>query len=464
VKIDNKILTLVLIVLIVHVTAFLLLGYYYFFPKLINNTSTSIEERNDKNFFVSNKDNKLEIFYEKIPGSKFHSPDATWWGYNQNKIARFGNLVLMYVIENFDDSNKTLSNFVIYKKEGNTAWEKGAYFPTSRPGNILIDSSGTLHAFVFEPTDVVKNDSIGKLVHYWFPNSKSGDITNYKQEVVVEAIDNVETVNIRVGSAIAPDDTMTVGFGLTTYNPLYKGHSEHIYFKKPSETQWNHLIAGENLGHDFYYPFVLATEKGFHLLSVQDDFTGAGNPNIYQKIIYFEYQSGTWKQEIIADLSTHTLAKTRPRLLEQEELFQDKEGTIHVIYKEFLDPKETWKSSSHKHVFFKNGDVETKIIDVSKNSNWIRLFEAEGTLYYLVTAWDSLHIGRVGSNKLENIKAVPSDAKGIYPYVATARSGTRESEKYIDILLLAADQSSYKDATNANYYIRIPKTELSKIE
>src|SRR3990167_10709188 len=92
---------------------------------------------------TTNVEKSNEILSEKIPGSKFHSPDATWWGYNQNKIARFGNLVLMYVIENFDDSNKTLSNFVIYKKEGNTAWEKGAYFPTSRPGNILIDSSGT---------------------------------------------------------------------------------------------------------------------------------------------------------------------------------------------------------------------------------------------------------------------------------------------------------------------------------
>ncbi len=30
---------------------------------------------------------------EKIPGSLNHSPDATWWGYNQSKIARYGDTV-----------------------------------------------------------------------------------------------------------------------------------------------------------------------------------------------------------------------------------------------------------------------------------------------------------------------------------------------------------------------------------
>ena len=132
-----------------------------------------------------NESQTEKIFVEKIPGSKFHSPDATWWGYNQSKIVRFKDLVFMYVIENLDDSNKTLSSFVVYIKDGNKPWQKGASFPTSRPGNILIDSSGVLHAFVFEPTDVVKNDSRGKLIHYFFPNSNLGDITNYEKETVV---------------------------------------------------------------------------------------------------------------------------------------------------------------------------------------------------------------------------------------------------------------------------------------
>src|SRR3990167_11476303 len=112
---------------------------------------------------------KKELLAEKIKGSKFHSPDATWWGYNQSKIVRFKNKVFTYYIDNDDDSNKTTSKFVILKKDGDNGWEQGAMFPTSRPGNLLIDSKCVLHAFVFEPF-VEKNDSIGKIMHYYFPN------------------------------------------------------------------------------------------------------------------------------------------------------------------------------------------------------------------------------------------------------------------------------------------------------
>src|SRR3990167_8513448 len=94
---------------------------------------------------TTNVEKSNKILSEKIPGSKFHSPDATWWGYNQNKIVRFGDLVFMYVVENLDDSNKTLSNLVIYLKNGDSSWQKGASFATSRPGNILVDSQGVLH-------------------------------------------------------------------------------------------------------------------------------------------------------------------------------------------------------------------------------------------------------------------------------------------------------------------------------
>src|SRR3989344_4267079 len=165
---------------------------------------------------------KSGVFVEKIKGSKFHSPDATWWGYNQSKIVRFKNKVFTYYIENDDDSNKTTSKFVILKKDGEKPWEKGAMFPTSRPGNLLIDSKGVLHAFVFEPFDVKTNDSWGKISHYWFPNSAKGDIKNFKQELVVDNDGKSETANIRVGAAIGQDDTMAISFGLTKFNPAYK--------------------------------------------------------------------------------------------------------------------------------------------------------------------------------------------------------------------------------------------------
>lgn len=409
------------------------------------------------------REESTQILYEKIPGSKFHSPDATWWGYNQNKIVRFKDLVFMYAIDNSDDSNKTISNFVVYKKNGHSAWEKGASFPTSRPGNILIDSKGVLHAFVFEPFDVVKNDSWGKLKHYWFPRASQGDVANYREETIIDNDGTNETVNIRIGTAIGSDDTMAIGFGLTAFNSLYKGHSQHLYYKKPSDQKWSHLIAGENLEHDWFYPFVWVSDNNtFHLLSVQDDYNGSDAPNIYQKIMYFTYLNGIWNKELIADLSASELAKARPRLLEQEDLYVDKKGTEHILYKEFLDEETEWKAI-HKHVARDAEGSKTEQINPGKEDvNWVRIFEIDDALYYLYVYYDSVYVKKEGKEELIEIP-IPKDAHGMYPYIATVRSGTRDSEKYVDILLLAADQYDFRDGTNVNYYVRIPKTYLTNL-
>lgn len=462
----NKRFFIINVLLIAFILLELLLGIYLIFQKQspkINSKEVSLIEK-----LSPQKYNSIQIFYEKIPGSKFHGPDATWWGYNQNKIVRFKNLVFMYVIENFDDSNKTISNFVIYKKDGNSQWEKGVSLPTSRPGNILIDSKGVLHAFVFEPFDVVKNDSWGKLKHYWFSRASQGDITNYQEETVIDNNGTNETVNIRIGAAIGPDDTLAFAFGMGKFNNLYKDFSEHLYIKKPQDKVWTHLIAGEELGHEWYYPFVWMEKDSYHLLPVQDDYNGLGTaqipyPNIYQKIIYMTYKNNVWNREIIADLSLNQLAKSRPRLLEQEELYIDQKGTIHILYKEFLDKDTQWKAT-HKHIL-KNatGTSEQNIKMEKEDINWIRLFEVDDTLYYLYVFYDSVYIRKEGKEKLIKI-SIPKDAHGTYPYVSTRRGGAKDSEKYVDIILLAADQNDFKDGTNVNYYIRISKREFARLD
>lgn len=440
-----------------------LIGIYLFLQK--NNLKVSFLKQLS---LPKNRREDIQIFAEKIPGSRFHGPDATWWGYNQSKIVRFKDTVFMYVIENSDDKNTTLSDFVIYKKTGDAGWEKGVVFKTSRPGNIVIDSKGILHAFVFEPVDVVRNDSWGKLKHYWLPYASQGDITTYSQETVIDNNGKNETVNIRVGAAIGADDTMAVAFGIGRFNDIYKDFSEQVYIKKPTDKVWTHLIAGDNLGHEWYYPFVWMGENEIHLLSVQDDWNGQGTasfpyPNIYQKIMYFTYKKGVWSKDLIVDLSSHPLATSRPRLLEQEELYLDKKGLIHILYKEFLDSETQW-DSSHVHVI-KNAQEskEERIPQQKENINWIRMFEANDSLYYLYVLYDSAYIRKDGTDIWVQL-ALPSDAHSMYPYIATARGGTGEDSVYIDILFLAADQYDFRDGTNVNYYIRIPKSELAKIK
>ena len=426
-------------------------------------------------FLFNNFSNKEpEVFYEKIKGSKFHSPDATWWGYNQSKIVRYKDQVFTYYIDNDDDSNKTSSKLVVMKKDGDGSWEEGAKFPTSRPGNLLIDSKGVLHAFVFEPFDVAANDSWGKIIHYWFPNSSNGDITNFKQEVVVDNDGKSETANIRVGAAIGVDDTMAISFGLTKFNPLYKEQSEHIYYKKPSEEKWNHTFT-DGLPHDYFYPFTLVSKDSFYLLPVQDDYNGPGNsqtpyPNIYQKILFMEVKrslpaeagkDGAWKNDLIADLSNHPLAKTRPRLLEQEDLYEDADGNIHILYKEFLDERNDYAATVHWHVSGKLGNFKAEKINLEKTGvNWVRLVEVDGKLYYLVITFGEVFISPVENIKLTKID-VP-DIKNNYPYVSTLKGGSSESD-FVDILLLEADQKYFQEGSQINYYVKITKEKFRKL-
>ena len=163
------------------------------------------------------------------------------------KVVRRGNFVFTYVIEN-DDDPTTPSTFRVYKKEGDGSWIAGAGFETTRPGNLLIDSSGVLHAFVFQATAIRENDSVGRLVHYTMANAGTGDITSFTQDVVIDHASGDKTVNIRVGAAIGPNDRMVIAFGLGTDE---FGDTEQVYTNAAPGSGWSQEIAGTELGHDF---------------------------------------------------------------------------------------------------------------------------------------------------------------------------------------------------------------------
>jgi len=431
----------------------LIFGIYLIFQEEIQKTSntTSLDSVGVK------KEKTLQIFYEKIPGSRFHGPDATWWGYNQSKIVRFKDKVFMYVMDNKDSDIKTLSELTLYKKEGNKAWEKGAKFLTSTPGNLLVDSKGGLHLFVITPKNVAINDTVGKLMYHYFPNARTGDITNYVNSTILENTDNPQTLNPRIGTTISPDDQLVLSFGMTKFNPLYKEQSEHIYYKNRGSSNWSHIYT-DGLLHDYYYPFVVAANDVYHLLTVQDDFTGVGNPNIYQQILYFEFSNDKWSQELLVDLTSHTLANNRPRMVEQDDLFIDSNGTIHAIYKENTDSQNRF-FTNHIHVSRDKNSKEWRRekLNLPTSINWVRLFEIDGVIYFFANSWNKHYIASLDSQNLVQLPI--NDAIGVYPYVAFPKTNS----EFVDIILLAADSETFNKGTNVNYYLRIPKSEFKKV-
>jgi len=403
----------------------------------------------------------ISVFSEQIPGSKNHSPNGTWWGYNQSKIVRYGSSVYMYVIENQNiDSNpnpnaSNPSKIVLYRKDGESAWQKGASLNTSRPGNILIDTDGMVHLIVFEPTYTLssENGSYGRLKHYWFPNSKTGDITNFQQETIIDndGVSQGETVNIRVGASIGKDDKLAVSFG------LYKTH--RLYYKEKTGVKWFMDYSSPNLGSDMFYPYVIVTDSGFGILAIQDDFVGQNLPNIYQKTYYFEKKNGVWKNETILDLQSNSLAQSRPQLLENSDIFQDASGKMNILYQTKLDPKSKYLNTFiHSRQNGSTWDSQTLSI-TDDETNWIRIIEVNSEIYYLCCSSDKLYIKK-GVNGVFTKLSVPK-VDGMYIYVTSPRGGTSSAENYVDILLLNGNSSNYPNAKN--YYVRIAKSEFAKI-
>jgi hypothetical protein len=390
---------------------------------------------------------------EKIPGSLNHSPDSTWWGYNQSKIARYGDTVFTYVVHN-DNDPATKSLMTLYKKVGEGPWEQGASMPCSRPGNILMDSIGGLHALVLNPKDVLANDSLGSLEYYYFPMAGDGDIDTFNHTTVIPSPGNNgnETVNIRIGASIGRDDTIALAFGL--------GTTEQFYYKKKSATEWNHFVAGENLGHNFYYPYPLVTNDGYAILAIQDDYVEidgqAHNP--YHIAAYFQGDENGWSHKFLLDntQSSQALTHSQWQTVDISDLYLDADDGTHLILQDRVAEK--WLHYRKTHA---DSDWTITTIDTGswKGINWVRLIEIEGTLYYFMNSWNQVRLMNSNTKKMVKLDleslAGKRQVEGMYPYVASPRTGTSAASKFVDILLLNGSSDAYPNGSN--YYLKIAK-------
>jgi len=406
-----------------------------------------------------------DFLVETIPGSRNHAGDGTWWGYNMRKIARIGDRVFMGVVENDDDAT-TLSTFRIYQKQGDGNWVAGGGFPTSRPGNLVVDPNGALHAFVFEPVDIVANDSFGSLKHYTLAGAADGDIETIEVETVIEQDPaESEAVNIRIGSTVAADGALAVAFGL--------GDSSIEAWVKPSEGDWVRHVVAEDTGHEFFYPFVLFSDRGLELAPVQDDYDPETGSNFYQIAPLYEaggidlsIASMGWASEFLRDLSDHSLAASRLRLLEQSDFQKDSDGSTHLILKEFLDPETS--STVSRFVEYSGSPPSASSgqvldVDASYSLNWLKRIERDGDVRYLGASWDRLYLFSADfSASLEiPLDEVGDGLDGLYLYVADEGGGSSRDSPFLDVLLLNGNSANYPDAVNA--YVRIPVSLLAEL-
>ncbi|MFN4951666.1 MAG: hypothetical protein ACK5F0_08610 [Flavobacteriales bacterium] len=401
------------------------------------------------------------ILFELIPGSTYHDQNATWWGYNQQKIVRYEDKIFMAVINNDNLVNgypnaSNPSTAYIYCKTDQGNWVKGAGLPTSRPVNLLIDSQGILHVILFEPTEVdpMENGSLGRLKHYWFPHSSTGNIDTHLYEIIENHNQGEpESVNIRIGSTISSDNKMYVSFGIN--------QDVKVYSKEENTSTWVEELAGQNLGNSYYYPFIATTSNGPCILAIQDDYVGPGLPAIYHKNKLFYRFNGSWINQTLLDLSTHPLAASRNRLADNCELFVTSDNRILGIYQSYLEPNIDWKATYTQIELAPSGNVISTPLNLESDEiNRIRIIEHHGEIYYICIKYDKLFIKK-GINGPLTLINTPSFTSGNYIYLSNRMNSANLNSNYIDILLLNGNVAEYPNA--ANYYVRIPTSQLAKL-
>ena len=263
-------------------------------------------------------------------------------------------------------------------------------------------------------------------------------------------------MNIRFGVSIGPDDTMAVAFGLTEGNG-FQGHTEQLFYKKAGEAGWTRLLAGENLGHDFYYSFPLVTGLGVSVLAVQDDYVPADSGNLYQIASYFKFANNAWSQRLLVDNSGHPEALSRHRLVEISDNFQDPAGDIHLL---MVDDA----AEEYRHFVRAADDSWTsKVIPTAykEGENWIRLTEIHGQLYYLAALWDWMLAMKESGDRFVRLDLQGRDVEGVYLYISVPRTGTNADSPYVDMLLLNGSSDAYP--SGKNFYLRVDKQYLANL-
>jgi hypothetical protein len=394
------------------------------------------------------------------PHNQF-GPNYSWWGYNMSKAARHQETVYFGLLKANADGNTDVDmNFDVYKVNSGGTPERVVRLKSNRAGNVLVDSSGALHVIVYEPLDAEVVDSAGRAVHYYYSGANSGDFTQTARNVIASA-ENLQDlqVNMRIGATISDGDRLAVSFGAPPFHGGYDTNTIKLYLKEPEKEWTTHVL--EDVGHEYYYPFVVDKDQRTFLLPVQDDYATKGSKvfNRYYKIPLFRFDGATWSNDMIIDRSNHALAADdeKPTLVTQLELFHRTNGNLVAIYRD--------ESYSESRIFMreilKDGSIESaKELKWarSKNISWVSAFEIDSKLYFFATSWGDRYFARASDQKAIRV-FLPNFQDGGVGFLSSARGGvTQNAYQTIDIL----SGGERSPSEGASLY-QIPKKSIKKL-
>ena len=266
---------------------------------------------------------------------------ASCWGYNQSNIVRHNDA--LYVLSWRDDLS-----LIVYCRVGSGPWQASSPLPpVPQNGNVLVDSQGRAH--------VISGD--GASWHALF--DRPGQVQSFNMRKYAKA-------DSRFGAAINEEGQILVTGGLAQM-AWYVLDPDDDY--KPAA----HGAVPHQLARG--YNFALFNGRAGHAFSSDDYFVrGAHFPNdritrfnpdngeietvetergIYPVLKTYYYYNpdvlatpNAWQMTVVSDVSdTYVLADGARGTTEQQDLFIDDEGLLHLIYFENRQPTKTiWAS------------------------------------------------------------------------------------------------------------------------
>jgi len=361
---------------------------------------------------------------DKRHGSKTQ-PTSAAWGWNRNPMVRMGSDLYFLLYNNAPRKHR----IEIYKMTPDLKYIRIGKHDAPRPGNIMAFDRGVMKVVLVQtkPGTTYPNDST-------YIKMRLGTITAGDDSINFRTIVD-ESPNIRVGVASDGQEGAIMWGEPARENDL--GNTmKAVYISKLGRVSKPDLIA-KNLPTPTYYPRLVKTKSGIVAVG-EEDIHRPNQENLRQKLWWFKTTDSFKRHGKFHDASINAIADQRPRTVYGCDVYNF-HGTIHRTYAELTDENKNWHRWFHVSTNDRY-DVLDDIADV--NFNFMRIAFLGGRLYYVATSWDTFFVIDADRRRIV-FQYKPNGMTGLVPFIASPMAGSQQSNRFIDVLLMATGKDSF---------------------
>jgi hypothetical protein len=226
----------------------------------------------------------IDISFSKISNDTVLLSNGLWWGENKSKLVTTDTKVITYTI---NDNLSAPYNIQLFEQDKLSGlWASGISIICSRPPDLLVDSSKTVHIICFEP--FASNIYDGKYVHYKMLNQNTVSGLYSKSDAGSFSAYDVQLSNpsnyasIYGSAAIDSDDNIYIVYNSSTSKFNYgsvcsSGSSDatgphSITMRVYDGSTWTTEVIETDFASEVSYPKVVVTDGYIHIASIENEF------------------------------------------------------------------------------------------------------------------------------------------------------------------------------------------------